>query len=83
MKTNKMAKIETLEVTVKYRVGLGGLNVPKKVIEQLESAVNNYKELGMDTRDDKRYAEATEWLIDNIKERDCFDWSAEIDDFTT
>lgn len=75
-----MAKIESLDVTVKYRVGLGGLNVPKKVLEQLEDAANNSKTLDLDTRGDKRYAEATEWLIDNIKEADCMDWECEIDD---
>lgn len=75
-----MAKIETISVEVKYRVGLGGLNIPKKVLEQLQDAENNCKTLDLNSRDDKRYAEATEWLIDNIRERDCYDWEAEIEE---
>ena len=76
-----MAKIETLEVTVKYRVELGGLNVPKKVLEQLNHAIDNGRELGTDTQTGE-YAEASSWLMDNIQEKDCMDWECEIDDLT-
>lgn len=77
-----MAKIETLEVTVKYRVGLGGLDVPKKVFEQLSQAIDDGKSLGTDTQIGQ-YEDATSWLMDKIRERDCMDWECEIDDLTT
>lgn len=27
-----------------------------------------------------KYGEAEEWIIENIREADCFDWTAEIED---
>lgn len=77
-----MAKIESLDVTVKYRVGLGGVTLPKKVLQQLEDAELNGHTLDLNSRDNEKYRDATEWLIDNIKERDCYEWQCEIDELT-
>lgn len=75
-----MAKINNINVKVTYYVGLGNIKAPIEVINQLEDAAENFKTLNLDTRDDDSYRLATEWLIDNIKERDCCDWECEIED---
>jgi len=75
-----MAKINNINVKVTYYVGLGNIKAPVEVINQLEDAAENFKTLNLDTRDDDSYGLATEWLIDNIKERDCCDWECEIED---
>jgi len=72
-------KIKKLNVTVTYSVGLGNLsNVPKKVVEQLEEAYDSGHTIAsFDVG--QPYQEAMDWLVENIKQRDCFDWECEID----
>lgn len=70
-----MAKVKSIEVTVTYRVGLGDLEVPKNVLDELEAA--GCRTIGMQ---DLKHPAAAEWLIDNIREGDCFDWKCEIDE---
>ena len=72
-----MAKVKELNVKITYRVGLGDLNIPKKVKEQLIEACEKNEEINLQSI---KYGEAEEWLSDNIKEGDCFDWTAEIED---
>lgn len=72
-----MAKIEDLSVKVTYKVGLGNLTVPKKVLKQLNAIYDTGSEIdgtGMD------YPEAVEWLRDNIREADCHDLEYEIEE---
>lgn len=75
-----MAKINNINVKVTYYVGLGNIKAPTEVINQLNDAADNSKTLDLNTRNDYDYSLATEWLIDNIKERDCCDWECEIED---
>lgn len=75
-----MAKINNINVKVTYYVGLGNIKAPTEVINQLNDAADNSKTLDLNTRNDDDYSLATEWLIDNIKERDCCDWECEIED---
>lgn len=75
-----MIKVEDLTVKVTYKVGLGDLEIPKNVYEQLQSAFNEGKEL--DPSDTRFYPEAALWLSDNIKERDCMEWSAEVEELS-
>lgn len=70
-------KIKHLSVTVKYRVGLGRLNMPKKVYEEIDKAMDNGHDIDMN---DHRYPNAADWLADTIQERDCMDWNCEVDD---
>lgn len=72
-------KIDNLTVTVKYRVGLGKLKVPKKVYDQLIAAEKRGDTL---EPDNMKYPDATEWLSDNIREKDCMDWECEIYDLS-
>jgi hypothetical protein len=72
-----MKTIEDLTVKVTYKVGLGGLNVSEKIHKQLNEIAENSIELdgmGMD------YPEASDWLKDNIRERDCCNLEYEIEE---
>ena len=70
-----MRTIEDLSVTVKYRVGLGKLNVTDEVYKQLEEIAEKGIELdGTGTK----YPEANDWLHENIREADCCDIEYEI-----
>lgn len=72
--------IKTLEIEIKYKVGLGGIEMPQKVYEQLLSKIESYKELSMGDLD---CDEAQQWIQQNIHEQDCFDWNAEIIELET
>ncbi len=71
-----MMKINKLSVTVTYKVGLGNLDMPKKVYDQINEAIKNGDKIDATNI---KYGEAGSWLSDKIKERDCFEWEAEID----
>ncbi len=73
-----MKTVESLTVTVTYKAGLGNVKMPKKVYEELVKAAEKGDEIEMGGI--SKYPDAYEWLTDNIKERDCMDWSAEIED---
>lgn len=70
-----MAKLKRIEVKVTYRVGLGDLEVPKDVLDELKEA--GAKTINMQ---DLKYPAAAEWLNDTIQERDCWDWECEIEE---
>jgi len=72
-----MKKIKDIRVTVKYRVGIGGLEVPDEVHQQLQKIEKEGIEVGPD---DMEYTDAVEWLTSHIKEKDCMDWQCEIDE---
>lgn len=69
-----MKTIKNLTVTVTYTVGLGNVEVPDNVFEQLE---NNQE---IDNINDDNQSDAMEWLGQHIKEEDAMDWSYDIDD---
>lgn len=71
--------VKDLTVKVTYRVGLGDVEMPKKVHEQLIKASEKGDEIEMGGIISK-YPDAYAWLSDNIRERDCMEWSAEIED---
>jgi hypothetical protein len=73
-----MVTIKDLTVKVTYRVGLGEVEMPEKVHQQLLEASENGDEIEMGGI--SKYPDAYEWLSDNIRERDCMDWSAEIEE---
>ena len=74
-------KVEDLTIKVTYKVGLGDVEMPKEVYEQLLLASENWKEIDS-TMLDEEYQEAADWLRDNIKEADCMDWVAEVDEIS-
>ncbi len=73
-----MVTIKDLTVKVTYRVGLGEVEMPEKVHQQLLEASENGDEIEMGGI--SKYPDAYEWLSDNIRERDCMDWEAEIEE---
>lgn len=77
-----MAKIETLEVSVKYRVGLGDITLPKDVRDQLEKAADNGITIDLGSSNKEEYELAADWLRDHIHEKDGYQWELEIDDLT-
>lgn len=72
-----MKTIKDLTVKVTYTVGLGNVKVPNEVYEQLERMAD----YGLSVEDDysEEYVEAFNWLSTNIKERDCYNWSYEVE----
>ena len=72
-----MKVIKDLNVTVTYTVGLGGVEVPDKVFEQLDKMAKYEITIGLDNTDE--YEEAFGWLIDNIREDDAMDWEYEVE----
>ena len=76
-KKKKMKNIKDLTVKVTYEVGLGGLEMPIEVYNEIQEADENGDEIdGMSSA--VKYLKASEWLGKNIQERDCMEWKAEV-----
>lgn len=75
-----MITIKDLTVSITYRVGLGDVDVPDRVYKEL---INIYENGGETHDEDFKNSEATEWLMNNIRQKDCMDWSAEIEELET
>jgi predicted lipid-binding transport protein (Tim44 family) len=73
-----METIKKLRVEVIYKVGLGDVEMPKEVYEQILQAAKNGDTRELDGR--TGYPDAFEWLSNNIRERDCNDWSVKIEE---
>jgi hypothetical protein len=73
-----MKTIEHLTVNITYKVGYGKVEMPEIVHEQLIQASENGDEIEMGRSSE--YEEAYEWLSNNILERDCMEWKAEIEE---
>lgn len=73
-----MKNIKDLTIKVTYRVGLGNVEVPDYVYNELAKA---YDEGGDVPEWDDELENAKEWLSDNIREADAMEWEYEIDDF--
>lgn len=71
-----MKTIKKLTVTVTYTVGLGNIEVPDEVYDDL---AKHYDDNEWEVPEDSI---AAEWLADNIKEKDAMSWSYEIDDLS-
>lgn len=68
-------KVKNISVTVTYSVGLGDVDMPKEVYEELKEACESGDEIA---NHPQKYAKASQWCIDNMKERDCFEWKYEV-----
>ncbi len=73
-----MVTVKELTVKITYRVGLIDVEMPQKVYDELVKASENIDEIDPSTG--TKYGYAADWLGDNIKECDSFDWSAEIEE---
>ena len=72
-----------ININVKYNVGLG-TEAPEKVIEQLKEVFEENITLDPSRFEhQEKYEELNNWLLKNIKERDCCDIEYEIVDLQT
>jgi hypothetical protein len=71
-----MKKVKELSVTVKYSVGLGDIEIPDDVYNEIIKSQDSFIEIAADSQ--HLYPQAFQWFIDNIKERDCIDITYEI-----
>lgn len=76
-----MRIIKKLTVKMTYRVGLGNVEVPDDVYDSLAKCYDEGGDVPMPNESDEGFAEASEWLADNIREADAMDWEYEIEDF--
>ena len=74
-------KVDDLSIKVTYNVGLGNVKMPKKVYKQLLLAAEKFKEIDPTLLEDD-FRAAADWLRENIKESDCMDWVAEVDEIS-
>ena len=68
-------KVKDLTVKVTYEVGLGDVSIPKIVYNELIEAIENGDDIEMNSM---KYPAAEVWVSENIRERDCCEWKAEI-----
>ena len=71
-----MKTIKNLTVTVTYQVGLGNVEVPDKVYDEL---VDSFESGANINPCSVYFLEAADWLSNNIREKDCSFWEVEID----
>lgn len=70
-----MKNIKDLTVKVTYEVGLGDLEMPIDVYNEIQEAEKKGNYINMNSLS---YPKAEQWLSQNIQERDCMEWKAEI-----
>lgn len=71
-----MKTIKNLTISVKYTVGLGNVQVPEEVYDDLIK----YYDAGV--WEVPENSVAIEWFADNIREKDAMNWEYEIDDLS-
>jgi len=74
-----MKIIKDLTIKVTYEVGLGNLEMPIEVYNEIQEADKNGDEIDGFSSSEK-YLKASEWIRENIQERDCMEWKAEVVD---
>lgn len=72
--TKETKKVKSLSIIVTYRVSYGGVEMPKQIYEQMVKASENGDEIEM-----HNYPDVFDWIVSNVRERDCLNWKAEID----
>ena len=70
-------KLKSLSLTITYRVGYKGLEIPKEIYKQLLKAAENGDEIEI-----HKYCDVADWMSSIVRERDCMDWKAEIDELS-
>ena len=74
-----MQKVNTLRVEVKYVVELSGFEIPQELFDEMEDLQGMYKT----TEDlELKNPKVLDWLSENIKEKDAFEWSYEIEEIS-
>lgn len=74
-----MKKVDNIRVKVEYVVELSDFEIPQELFDQLESLER------IDMTSDAlmlRFPNVLDWLSENIKEKDAFEWSYEIEEIS-
>lgn len=79
MSKQKMIIVETLDIKVTYKVGLGNVEMPENIYYKLLEKCNKGDEIEMGAIGDE---DVMRWINNNIEENDCYEWEAEIKDIT-
>lgn len=69
--------VKNLTVTVKYRVTISNVEIDDEIFNQLKESHDDNEILEPDMME---YLDAADWLSENIKEKDCWDWECKIDE---
>lgn len=75
MAKNKTINFLTVKVT--YTVGLGNVKAPKDIAEQLMNVEGEEIDFT-----DERHSDLCDWVQNNIRERDCYHSSFEVQDIS-
>lgn len=74
-----MKNLKELTIKVTYQVGLADLQIPDDISEQVVSEIEAAHDSGQEiTADNLNYSNAYQWIIDNIHQQDCCEYSAEV-----
>ena len=76
-----MKNIEDLWVKVTYEVRLGDVEMPQVVYDEFMKANEEGQDIDTMSGID-RYPHCSEWLTENITEKDCMEWKAEVIELT-
>jgi hypothetical protein len=71
-------EITDLWVKITYEVRLSNLEMPQEVFDEITKANEQCRDIDTMSGFNDDYPNASEWLTDNIEERDCMEWKAEI-----
>jgi len=71
-------KVEKLTFEVKYKVGISNLDLPEDVYKELQECLDNGDTVGSDSM---KYPNLEMWIVDNVRERDCYQHEVEIEDY--
>ena len=71
-----MKTAKELRLKITYEIELNDVRMPQEAYDQLTDAAEN----GIDINifDPGKYPDAGDWLVENVSERGCMDWEAEI-----
>jgi hypothetical protein len=73
-----MKNVKKITVKVFYRVELGNIQMHEKAYKQIVQASKYGDDIEM--RGMSKYPDAYEFIHNNIREKDCMDWSAEVEE---
>lgn len=75
-----MKTIDNIDVKMTFSVGLGGLEAPQIVIDQLKEIES--KGISLREINEHEYPDAFSWLNLTIKANDAYEWEYEINDLS-
>ena len=71
-----MKTVKELRLKITYEIELNDVKMPQEVYDQLTDAIENGDDI--DIFNPGKHPDAGDWLVENVSERGCMDWEAEI-----